>query len=56
MPHDMINPYIRSAAYTPWTFSNIHNSISYHMRFFAIRNHEAFVKIHNEETAVTPAM
>lgn len=54
MPHDMINPYIRSAAYTPWTFSNIYSSISYHMRFFAIRNHEAFVKIRDEETAVTP--
>ena len=53
MSYDQINPYFRAAAYNSWNIENIHKSIAYHMRFFAIRNHAAIVLIRDEEIRVS---
>ncbi|MBQ7298949.1 MAG: helix-turn-helix transcriptional regulator [Clostridia bacterium] len=53
MNYETINPCLRTAAYLAWNLKNIHKSVAYHMRFFAIRKNPAIVRIRDSETRVS---
>ena len=51
---DIINPYLRSAAYFSWDLNNIYRSVAYHMRFFAFRKNAAIIRVCDQEIRIAP--